>query len=183
MDPISKEILITLCDSLMKNKVTYTKTINLIVENAKTKINSYAPKINRISRYSLLQIKPVFNILNEDLIFKAEQYKTSSRTISLFKELEEYTMFFNDCRIFKTDYIPETIHEYCALIDRHLSKAYYDYINNYKHIMNGVKDSGISISMIKFYLKNGFIPDNKTLNDSLFKRLCFSFLRLFKLNK
>ena len=176
MDPVSEEVLRSVSDSLVKNKATYTKTINLIVENAKTKINVNASKMNRISRYSLLQIKPVFNILNKDLIFKVKQYKTSSKTISLFKELEEYTMFFNDCRIFRTDYIPETISEYCSLIDRNLTKAYYDYINNYKYIMNGVKDSGISISTLKFYLKNGFIPSKKVFDKDSLKHIAVNSL-------
>lgn len=183
MDPVSKEIIINLSDSLTQNKNAYTMTINQIVENAKTKINANAAKFNTIGKHSLIHIKPIFNFLNEDLIFKVKQYKTSSKTISLFKGIEGYAIYLYDRRIFRTDYIPETVYEYCSLIDRQLAIAYYDYINNYKIIMNSVKDSGISINMIKFYLKNGFIPDNKTLNKGLFKRLCFSFLKLFSLNK
>ena len=178
MDPVSEEVLRSVSDSLVKNKTEYTKAINYIIEKAKVKVNAAATKINNLNDYSsTLSIIPVLNIFNEDKVFNAKKYKTSLMTVKIFGEVEGYAKFFEHRRIFRTDDIPESSLEYCGLIDRLLSKAYHDYIINYKSLITDIKNSGISIRTLKFYLKNGFIPTKKAFDavNSLFVALILYF--------
>ena len=177
MDPVSEEVLRSVSDSLVKNKTEYTKAINYIIEKAKVKVNAAATKINNLNDYSsTLSIIPVLNIFTEDKVFNAKKYKTSLMTVKIFGEVEWYAKFFEHRRIFRTDDIPESALEYCGLIDRLLSKAYHDYIINYKSLITDIKNAGISIRALKFYLKNGFIPSKKVFNKDSLKSIAVNSL-------
>ena len=97
-------------------------------------------------------------------------------TVKIFGEVERYAKFFEHRRIFKTDSIPESALEYCGLIDRLLSKAYHDYIINYKSLITDIENAGISIYMLKFYLKNGFIPSKKVFDKDSLKHIAVNSL-------
>lgn len=172
MDPVSEEVLRTISDSLVKNKAEYTKAINQIIENTKAEVNAVATNITNLNDYSsTLSIIPVLNIFNEDKVFNAKKYKTSLMTVKILNQVEGYAKFFEHRRIFRTDDIPESSLEYCGLIDRQLSKAYHDYIINYKSLITDIENAGISIHDLKFYLKNGFIPTKKDLRMALFEHI------------